>query len=118
MEDRLNAARESFEDNLRSILADQVHAAVTDTFDTIRAGLNKSVQPVAVKRERRSPERVEGVKKAIVSSLKSEKGQTCEELSENLGLPTSEIKGPLSQLLQSKVLRRKGATRSTRYSLK
>jgi len=80
--------------------------------DIARQVLNAPVQ-AAHQREPRGPRRITAAK--LLQTIRDNPGKRVEEISLVLSMPTSELKGPLRQLVAARVLRTQGEARGTRY---
>jgi len=67
------------------------------------------------KRGRRSAEQLGAISDRLYKYVKSNPGQSIEQIGKGLGLPTSELKRPASNLLEGKKLRTTGQRRGTKY---
>ncbi|HVS10661.1 MAG TPA: hypothetical protein VMS76_12390 [Planctomycetota bacterium] len=67
------------------------------------------------KRGRRSAEQLGVISDRLYKYVKSNPGQSIEQIGKGLQLPTSELKRPASSLLEAKKLRTTGQRRGTKY---
>ena len=69
-------------------------------------------------RIRRTAADLEQLSKTILKFLGSNPGSGVEAIAEGTGIPSSELKRPIVQLLESRSIKKKGQRRGTKYSVK
>lgn len=67
---------------------------------------------------KRTPAELEKVKRLIILSLNREQGQSVEQLSRDLEMPTKDLTRPISQLKAAKLIRTRGVKRAMKYFVK
>lgn len=72
-------------------------------------------KPKGGKRIRRSPEDLQAMADTVQAHVRQNPGQGIEQISRELGIPSAELKHPVSLLLSSNALRTEGQRRGTKY---
>jgi hypothetical protein len=84
----------------------------------VLGGIARRAAPIAGRRGRRgrrSPEAVGETADVVRAHVRAHPGQRLEEMGRELGVPTSDLKLPISKLLAGGELRTEGQKRGTRY---
>lgn len=115
---------------IRSAALEAVETALGDRTPTQRAprGGAKASSPATPSRKkatrkkasggsriRRSEEEIAALGEQFLEHVQSNPGQRLEEVGAAMGVPTSELKRPVSNLMDAKALRTEGQKRGTKY---
>ncbi len=125
---RIDAALRRAADEIKDVIREEVVAALPAQDLKLRKAKSKSTpaprasaksagskSPAAGPKSKRTPEEMEAAKQAVLECVKSNPGQSIEEIGRALGRATSELTLPVKKLIADKAVKTKGEKRATRY---
>lgn len=117
LELRVRYAVEDFVRKITDLVNQQVVRAVQDTLSTKagRASAARGVSSAPQKRGRPPSPKIAALAERFQAFVRSNPGLRLEEIAREMGVPSKELKYPVSKLLDAGALRTEGQARGTRY---